>query len=120
MRWLSGEGVEGGGAAQQGRGFPVSASTGWPWGGKVTGTVRSPHHEGEKYCSLDVSFCHSPAWPGVHPNEGKVGYLFLNKGDISVQFNRDEDHPPKKLKLVPQSPDADCSVLATWAASSQG
>ena len=120
--WAGSEGRgQRGGGSRPARGMAslCGRDTGWPWGGKVTGHCERPHHEGEKYCSLDLSFCHSPTWPGVYVHEGKVGCLFHDKGDISVQFNRDEYHPPKP-KLVPQSPDGDCQVLAAWTASSQG
>ena len=87
----AGRGQRGGGSHPAGGMASLcGGDTGWPWGGKVTGHCERPHHEGEKYCSLDLSFCHSPTWPGVYLHEGKVGYLFHDKGDISVQFNRDE------------------------------
>lgn len=40
-----------------------------------------------KYCFLDFSSGYDTTRLGIYLNEGKMGYLFYDEGDISVPFN---------------------------------
>lgn len=49
--------------------------------------MRGSHHEGEKILVLDFSSGYDTTRLGTYLNEGNMGSLFYDEGDISVPFN---------------------------------